>query len=78
MIEVPPLSLWREENDSFLSEYKWSSFQDYIGKKRFPSVTEREFLLNFLVGVERGYKKAVLQWLGANEENGGKNHGYGE
>ncbi|MEK9167829.1 MAG: hypothetical protein AAB769_00645 [Patescibacteria group bacterium] len=65
-----------EEKMKFLSEYKWSSFQDYIGKNNFPSVTEREFLLNFFGGVE-GYKKAVLQWLGANEENGGKITGMG-
>ncbi len=34
----------------FLENYKWSSYIDYIGKKNFPSVTERKFLLENLGG----------------------------
>src|SRR3989344_8067514 len=30
----------------FLENYRWSSYLDYIGKKNFPSVTQRDFLLN--------------------------------
>jgi putative transposase len=46
----------------FLKNYRWSSFPDYIGKKNFPSVTQREFLLNFFEGPEQ-YKKDTLKWL---------------
>lgn len=50
----------------FLENYRWSSFPDYIGKKNFPSVTQREFLLDFFEG-EKGYKKEAIEWL--KEEN---------
>jgi len=46
----------------FLEEYKWSSYPDYIGKKNFPSVTEREFLLK-IMGGERGCKEYVENWI---------------
>jgi putative transposase len=35
----------------FLEEYKWSSYSDYLGKKNFPSVSEREFILKMMGGV---------------------------
>jgi len=47
---------------NFLENYRWSSFPDYIGKKNFPSVTNREFLNEFFGGVKQ-YKKDTLQWL---------------
>lgn len=43
-------------------EYRWSSLFDYIGKKNFPSVTQRDFLLKILGGAE-GAKKAVEDWV---------------
>lgn len=46
----------------FLENYRWSSFQDYIGKKNFPSVTQRESLLDFFGGPEE-YKKDTIEWL---------------
>lgn len=46
----------------FLENYRWSSFQDYIGKKNFPSVTQREFLFSFVGGPEE-YKRKSMQWL---------------
>lgn len=46
----------------FLENYKWSSFSDYVGKKNFPSVTQREFLMRFFSGPEN-YKKETVQWL---------------
>ena len=46
----------------FLEDYKWSSFPDYIGKKNFPSVTQREFLREFFGGPKQ-YKKSTLGWL---------------
>ncbi len=60
---------WREreiknykEVMEFLENYRWSSFPDYIGKKNFPSVTQREFLLDFFGGSEQ-YKKDTVKWL---------------
>lgn len=47
----------------FLEDYKWSSHADYLEGKNFPSVTSREFLLEFFGGVE-GYKKSFTEWLG--------------
>lgn len=43
-------------------EYRWSSFFDYIGKKNFPSITQRDFLLKIMNGSE-GCKKAVEDWI---------------
>lgn len=46
----------------FLENYKWSSYQDYLGKKNFPSVTQREFLLKIMGGPE-GCKRWVNDWI---------------
>jgi len=46
----------------FLESYRWSSHLDYIGKKNFPSVTQREFLLGVLAG-SGNYRKNILNWL---------------
>jgi len=56
------------EEMKFLENYRWSSFPDYIGEKNFPSVTSREFLLEFFGG-EKEYKKATNEWLEEKEEN---------
>jgi len=72
-IHLNPLDLimpeWRTREISdykkameFLEKYRWSSFQDYIGKKNFPSVTQRELLNEFFGGPEK-YKKDTLNWL---------------
>jgi len=72
-IHVNPLSLieprWKEKGIknvkkyvNFLEEYKWSSLQDYIGKKNFPSVTSRKFLLETIGGIT-GCRNAVKSWL---------------
>jgi len=73
-IHTNPLALieplWKEEGIKdperaikFLEEeYRWSSFFDYIGKKNFPSVTQRDFLLEVMGGPE-GAKKAVEDWV---------------
>ena len=73
-IHSNPISLvephWKEEGIKnpvkvikFLEkEYRWSSFFDYIGKKNFPSVTSRNFLLD-IMGGEENCKKAVEDWI---------------
>ncbi len=72
-IHANPISLiepkWKEigiQNPEkvikFLENYKWSSYPDYIGKKNFPSVTEREFLSKVMNGPQ-GCKKFVENWI---------------
>ena len=39
----------------FLEEYRWSSYLDYLEKKNFPSVTERDFGLKIFAGVDCDY-----------------------
>jgi len=46
----------------FLEDYKWSSYQDYIGKKNFPSVTDRNFILK-IMGGEEGCREFVESWI---------------
>ena len=46
----------------FLEEYKWSSYQDCIGIKNFPSVTERKFLMEMMGGAE-GLKEIIKDWI---------------
>ncbi len=46
----------------FLEDYKWSSYQDCIGVKNFPSVTHRDFLLEAMGG-EQGLKDTVQNWI---------------
>lgn len=46
----------------FLGNYKWSSYLDYIGKKNFPSVTQRNFLLK-VMGGKKGCKNFVEGWI---------------
>lgn len=46
----------------FLNSFRWSSHLDYLGKKNFPSVTHREFLLDILGGKEN-YKRNIKEWL---------------
>lgn len=72
-IHLNPLDLiepeWRmgkiknyEKATEFLNSYRWSSHLDYVGQKNFPSVTQREFLLQTFGGSEN-YKKNVTNWL---------------
>lgn len=72
-IHLNPLDLfvpeWREKKLSnqsaaikFLENYRWSSFLDYAGKKNFPSVTKRDFLLKFFDG-SKAFKENILTWL---------------
>lgn len=46
----------------FLENYKWSSYPDYIGKKNFPSVTQRNFILKIMSG-EKSCRNFVENWI---------------
>jgi putative transposase len=72
-IHINPVSLiepkWKEVGirDSgkvvkFLENYKWSSYLDYINKKNFPSVVEKDFMLK-LMGEEKGCKEFIENWI---------------
>lgn len=72
-IHANPISLieskWKEKGVknikralNFLENYKWSSYQDYIEKKNFPSVTEREFISE-IVGGLTGSRNLLKNWV---------------
>jgi len=51
----------------FLENNKRHSYMDYLGKKAFPSVTERDFLSELMGGVE-GCKTYVDAWIQHKKE----------
>ena len=72
-IHLNPLDLidkkWRDERmanvkkaQQFLETYKWSSYQNYIGKENFSDVIDKEFLSEFFDGPEQ-YKKDMFEWV---------------
>lgn len=72
-IHLNPLDLimpsWKEKqiaNTSkaleFLENYRWSSYQDYAGKKNFPSVISKKSFQE-LYGSPSEYKKSLETWL---------------
>jgi len=73
-IHTNPLSFpepgWKEngikdENKAikFLEEeYRWSSHFDYLGKKNFPSVTNRDFISE-IMGGEQGCRDTTRDWV---------------
>ena len=44
------------------NKYRWSSNFDYLGKKNFPSVTERDFMLEIMGGVN-GCQNFINKWV---------------
>jgi len=52
---------------NFLENYRWSSLPDYIGKKNFPSVIQREFL-SIILGSNEEHKKEIKNWLRNNRD----------
>jgi len=46
----------------YLKTYRWSSHLDYLGIKNFPSITQREFLLDLFEG-EKGYAESLNETL---------------
>ncbi len=76
-IHTNPLDLimpkWKEEKTfnyekamTYLDGYRWSSFRDYIGKKNFSSVTQRELLLD-TIGNSKQHEANMLKWLRATD-----------
>jgi len=64
---------WRNGkiNDSigainFLDKYRWSSYMDYTGKKNFPSLINKDFLL-YRLGSEENFKKEITEWVGSSK-----------
>lgn len=52
----------------FLESYRWSSYQDYIGKKNFPLVTRREFLMT-VFGTQAHHRKEMTAWIREAKSN---------
>jgi putative transposase len=46
----------------YIENYRWSSYPDYLGKRNFPSLTNREFLLR-VIGGKEGCRNFVNAWL---------------
>ena len=51
-----------EKTINFLNFYRWSSHLDYIGKRNFPSITNRKFLLDYFDG-NQGYESQIKIFL---------------
>lgn len=77
-IHANPISLvepgWKEKGINnlkevvkFLEDYKWSSYQDYIGVKNFNSVTDRGFMSEFMGGVD-GCRMSIRDWIEYKKE----------
>lgn len=47
---------------NWLSKYRWSSYQDYVGNPTYPTATQREFFADFYGGAT-GCRKAVESWI---------------
>ncbi len=62
-----------KETTKFLNNYKWVSHRDYLGISNFPSVTEREFLLETMGGIN-GYQNAIKDWIKHKKEIKGFNN----
>ncbi len=52
----------KDQAMNFLENYRWSSLPDYIGKKNFPSLTQRELFLD-TYGSPMAYKENIIQCL---------------
>lgn len=47
---------------NFIENYRWSSYPDYLEKRNFPSITNREFLKK-IMGEPKDCRKFVNDWL---------------
>ncbi len=69
-IHTNPLDLNTDGSDEvkFLNSYRWSSHMDYCGWRNFPSVTQREFLLELFDG-EKNYRRSIARWIRERNKN---------
>lgn len=51
----------------FLENYKWSSYSDYLGIKNFPSVTNKDFMLDIMGGIG-GCRDFIGNWIKDKQE----------
>jgi len=51
----------------FLDNYRWSSYMDYSGRKNFPSILDKDFLMETF-GNEEKYKKEIKNWIESFKE----------
>ena len=51
-----------EKTIKFLENYKWSSYSDYIGRKNFPSLTNRDFIYQ-TIGEQNEIKHFIEDWI---------------
>ena len=47
---------------SFLNDYRWSSYRDYVGEPRYPEVTDRSFY-HKLIGGQQKCRELVEAWV---------------
>lgn len=47
---------------NYLETYKWSSYHDYVGRTKFPTVTQREFY-HEVIGNKKDCRKSVENWI---------------
>lgn len=52
----------------WLEDYKWSSYNDYIGNPIFPEVTSRRFFMEYYGGEEH-CKQVINDWVGFKAQN---------
>ncbi|MDA2922141.1 transposase [Patescibacteria group bacterium AH-259-L07] len=52
----------RKKVNEVLESHRWSSYLDYIGKKNFPSVINKDLINGYFESPEE-YKKFVMSWL---------------
>lgn len=56
-----------ERVKKFLTEeYRWSSYLDYLGRKNFPSLIDKGFVLN-IMDDSLGVKQNVDEWISYNK-----------
>ena len=63
-LELAPASKQKTTKDlaEFLRSYRWSSHMDYLGIENFPTITKRDFLLDYIEGPKQ-YEKNVMKML---------------
>ena len=49
------------KSNKLLEKYRWTSYLDYIGKKNFPSITQRDFINEYFEN-SKEYKRFIQEW----------------